>query len=86
MKKVILIASVIVLGSFTGIAIEKSLTVQAPVSEWQKHINKLEVIRKIADESNMGNQEVKFITKTIDSLEMLIVPQLRSQIDTTKKK
>lgn len=66
---------------------EKNLSVQAPVSEWEKHINKLEVIRQIADNSNMGNQEVKFITKSIDSLEMLIVPQLRKQLsDTTKKK
>lgn len=84
MKKVLIAISFITL---VGFAIDKPLSVQAPVQEWQKHINKLEVIRRIADESNLNNQEVKFITKTIDSLEMLIVPQLQRQLaDTSKKK
>ncbi len=86
MKKALLFVA-IALMAFTTTGNEKSLSVQAPTSEWQKHINKLEVIRQIADESNMANQQVKFITRTIDSLEMLIVPQLRTQLaDTTKKK
>lgn len=83
MKKTITFLFVITLLSFS---IEKELSVKANVNEWQKHINKLEVVRQIADESNLSNQQVKFITKTIDSLELLIVPQLQKQIDTTKKK
>lgn len=86
MKQLLLLITATLLFSFAT-SEEKNLSVQAPVSEWEKHINKLEVIRQIADNSNMGNQEVKFITKSIDSLEMLIVPQLRKQIsDTTTKK
>lgn len=84
MKKLL---SAILLITVLGFSIEKELTVKAPVAEWQKHINKLEVIRRIADESNLSNQEVKFITKSIDSLEILIVPQLQKQLaDTVKKK
>jgi hypothetical protein len=66
---------------------DKTLKVEAPLSVWNKHVNKLEVIRKIADESNLSNQEVKFITRTIDSLEMLVLPQLQKQlVDTLKPK
>lgn len=85
MKKAIIILAAAGLFSFIGVQ-EKNFVVQAPIAEWQKHINKLEVIRKIADESNLNNQEVKFITKSIDSLQMLLVPQLRQQLDTTKQK
>lgn len=83
MRKTILVLSAIALFSF---AAQKELTVKATQDEWQKHFNKLETIRSIADESNLSNQQVKFITKSIDSLELLIIPQLRQQLDTTKKK
>jgi len=87
MKKVMILLFVATCFSFTTQERQKSLTVQATTEEWQKHINKLEVIRQIADESNLSNQQVKFITRSIDSLEMLIIPQLRKQLaDTTKKK
>ena len=85
MKKTILAFLAVAFLSF-GLAEEKSLSVKATATDWQKHINKLEYIRQIADESNLSNQQVKFITKTIDSLEILIIPQLRTQIDTTVKK
>jgi len=86
MKKVMILLFAVTLFSFTTQEV-KTLTVQATTDEWQKHINKLEVIRQIADESNLNNQQVKFITRSIDSLEMLIIPQLRKQLaDTIKKK
>ena len=84
MKKTILVLTTAFL--ILSFVAPKVLRVEGDINEWQKHINKLEIIRQIADESNMPNQTVKFITKSIDSLEMLIIPQLKNQIDTTKKK
>jgi hypothetical protein len=84
MKKLLIICTIALL-SFT--VIEKELTVKAPIEVWDKHFKKLEIIRQIADESNLPNQQVKFITRSIDSLEMLVVPQIRLQLaDTTKQK
>lgn len=83
--KIIIALLAVTLLSF-GYTIEKELSVKAKTTEWQKHIDKLEIIRQIADESNLSNQQVKFITKTIDSLEILIIPQVRAQLDTVKKK
>jgi hypothetical protein len=64
--------------------VDKDLTVKARVEEWNKHLTKLEMIRSIADQSSMNHQEVKFISATIDSIELMVVPQLRAQIDATK--
>lgn len=72
--------------ALVGFTIEKELTVKADLPTWKKHVNKLETVRNIVDESTLNNQEVKFITRTIDSLELLIIPQLNTQLDTTKKK
>lgn len=86
MKKIAITLLAVILLSF-GIAEEKSLSVKATLVEWQKHITKLETIRAVVDESNLPNQQVKFITRTIDSLELLIIPQLNKELtDTTKKK
>lgn len=84
MKKTLIAITLLVALGFSP---TKSLKVEADLNEWNKHINKLEIIRAIADESNLSNQQVKFITKTIDSIEMFIVPQLRKQLaDTINKK
>jgi hypothetical protein len=82
MKKRFLLIAVLLMG-FTWP--DNNLTVKATLTEWNYHLNKLEAIRQIVDNSNMGNLEVKFITRTIDSLELFIVPQLKAQIDSTKK-
>ncbi len=85
MKKIIISILLLFLFGFTD---NKPLEVKGDLPTWQKHINKLEIIRQIADNSDMSNQQVKFITKTIDSLELFIVPQIQSQLpkDTTQKK
>lgn len=84
MKKVLALITAAALLSFS---IAKELEVKAPVKEWEKHINKLETIRGLANESNLPHQQVKFINLTIDSLEMLVIPQLQKQLsDTIKKK
>lgn len=80
MRKALLI---LLLFSFSP---EKKYTVEQTLPEWQKHLNKLETVKAIIDDSNLPNQQVKFIVKSIDSLQMVIVSQLRSQLDTTKKK
>jgi hypothetical protein len=86
MKKTIIALFAITLLSFGVVAVKKEFTVKAELPEWQKHINKLETIRAIIDESNLPNQQVKFVVKSIDSLEMLIVPQLQKQLsDTTTR-
>ena len=85
MKKTITIVAVIACFSFANAP--KPLTVTGDVNEWSKHLQKLGIIRQIADQSDLPNQTVKFITKTIDSIEMFVVPQLNKQLsDTTKKK
>ena len=84
MKKIIL--TLLIVSSFS-FADTNRLKVEGSLTEWNKHYEKLRAIRQIVDNSNMNNQEVKFITKTIDSLEMFIVPQLQKQLaDTTKKR
>lgn len=86
MKKVITILAAFIFLSFTA-TVEKEYSVKTDINSWQKHIDKLQTIRQIADESNLSNLQVKFITRTIDSLQMLIIPQLQTQLkDTTKKK
>lgn len=85
MKKIFIAVLFITLFSFKTNEVKK-LKVELTQEQWVKHFNKLSVIRQIADESNLSNQQVKFITRTIDSLEMELIPQLRPQIDTSKKK
>lgn len=85
MKKTIIAILSIALLSF-GLVVKNELEVKADLATWQKHIQKLETIRAIVDESNLPNQQVKFVVKTIDSLEGLIIPQLQKQIVDTLKK
>lgn len=83
MKKTLTILLIVSLVAFAP----DKIKVEGSIADWNKHYNKLEMIRKIVDESNMSNPEVKFITRTIDSLEMFFVPQINKQLtDTTKKK
>ena len=55
---------------------EKKLKVEMTLEQWAGHISRLNAIKKIADESNLPNQEVKFIVATIDSFEKVAIPQL----------
>lgn len=66
---------------------EKKLKVELTYQAWQKHFNKLSIIRQYIDNSNLPHGDVKFMTGAIDSLMMDLVGQLNPQLtDTTKKK
>lgn len=82
-----LVFTVLLLSCLSFAPSEKLLKVEASLDTWNKHYIKLETIKKILDESNLPNQQVKYAVKSIDSLEMLIVAQLQKQMaDTSKKK
>lgn len=84
----VLVVSVLGLFSFqhNPKVADPKLKVEAPLSEWSKHFNKLEVVRQVVDNSSLDHQSVKFVTKTIDSLELLIGPQLQAQLDSNSTK
>ena len=84
MKKLLTIAVSILLLSFAG---EKYFTVKFSEAQLNKHWQKLNAIKNIAEESNLPHQTVKFITLSIDSLQMDIAGQVQAQLkDTLKKK
>lgn len=85
MKKTIIIIFAFVLAS-GFIAKEKEFTIKFSESEINKHWQKLSAIKQIVQESNLPHQQVVFVEKTIDSLQMVIASQVQSQLDTTKKK
>jgi hypothetical protein len=76
MKKLI---AIILSLSFFSFSIQKDPTVTLPMFTWKKHIAKLETIRQIIDDSNLPNQEVKFVKASIDSLENDLIKQLQEQ-------
>lgn len=80
MKKTLLILSAILLSSFTYNVIEKEFTIKFSETEINKHWQKLEAIKQIVNESNLPHQQVVFITKSIDSLQMTISAQIQKQI------
>lgn len=87
MKKIIiLLISIFILGS-AFIAKEKEFTIKFSETEINKHWQKLETIKKIVQESNLPHQQVLFIERSIDSLQLSIARQVKEQIsDTTTKK
>lgn len=85
MKKTIIIILAFVFTS-AFIAKEKEFTIKFSESEINKHWQKLSAIKQIVQESNLPHQQVVFIEKSIDSLQMLIASQVQKQIsDSTKK-
>jgi hypothetical protein len=77
MKKLALILICSLL--FFSFKTELVYTVKLTMPEWKKHITRLEGIRKIVDDSNLPNQEVKFVKSSIDSLEIEVIKQLQEQ-------
>jgi hypothetical protein len=59
---------------------EKKLKVELPLNIWSKHLQKLEVVRGVIEETNLPHQQVTFVTRTIDSLEMDLYAQLTPQV------
>lgn len=80
MKKTIFVLSVILLSSFTYNVIEKEFTIKFSETEINKHWQKLEAIKQIVNESNLPHQQVVFIGKSIDSLQMTISAQVQKQL------
>lgn len=69
-------------------AADKIFTIKFTEAEINKQWSKLNLVKQIAEESNLPHQQVKFITTTIDSLQMVIAPQVNEQLksDTTISK
>jgi hypothetical protein len=66
MKKTLTILSALALMSF---AAERFITVKFTEPQLNYHWRNLESIKKIVDESNLSHAQVKFIMKSIDSLQ-----------------
>lgn len=88
MKKTIIAASLILTTLFAFNEKQKDYVVTFPEAELNKQFNKLNLIKQIADESNLPHPHVKFVILTIDSLQMHIAAQVQKQVtkDSTKKK
>jgi len=84
MKKIFLFIGLFIMTSFVANE-EKILKVEWRQSEWEKHFNKLNQVRKYIDESNLPHNDVKFITGTIDSLLIGLSVQLSKQIKDSVK-
>ena len=79
MKKTFIIIALFALMSFA--ANEKYINVRFSDQQLNSHWKNLEAIKKIVDESNLPHAQVKFILKSIDSLERDIKKTAR--LDTT---
>ena len=79
MKKTFIIIALFALMSFA--ANEKFINVRFSDQQLNSHWKNLEAIKKIVDESNLPHAQVKFILKSIDSLERDIKKTAR--LDTT---
>jgi hypothetical protein len=66
MKKTLTIISALALMSF---AAERFIAVKFTEPQLNYHWRNLESIKKIVDESNLSHAQVKFILKSIDSLQ-----------------
>ena len=83
-----LLIAILVIGSAFTLA-ERTFSITFTESSLNKHWTKLNAIKQIVDGSNLPHQQAKFITATVDSLEMEIAAQVQSQVkaaDTTKPK
>lgn len=66
---------------------ERKLKVEATQAEWVNMVSLLRHIQQYVDNTNLPHQEVIAITRAIDSMGVVIVPQLQKQLeDTTKTK
>jgi len=92
MKKSIfcLMAALTITTAFAGDKKEKQsdkLKVEATREEWSKHLVRLQQIQSYIQNTNLPHLEVVGISNALDSLGLLIVPQLQAQLaDTAKKK
>jgi hypothetical protein len=82
MKKLLCIVGSVFLLSFAG---EKFFTVKFSEAQLNKHWQKLNTVKAIVEESNLPHQQVKFITQSIDSLQMDIAVQVQQQLKDTVK-
>jgi len=91
MKKTIvcLLAIMTITTAFAGEKKEKQsdkLKVEATKEEWSRHIARLQQVQSYINQTNLPHLEVIGISTALDSLGLLIVPQLQEQLrDTTKK-
>jgi hypothetical protein len=73
----------LITASFTA---EKIFVLKFTESDLNKHFQKLSAIKQIVDNSNMSHQDALFITRTIDSLQLEMISQVKSQLDNAPKK
>ena len=69
--------------SFTA---EKIFVLKFSENDLNKHFQKLTAIKQIVDNSNMSHQDALFITRSIDSLQLEMISQVRAQLDNIPKK
>jgi hypothetical protein len=73
----------LVTASFTA---EKIFVLKFTESDLNKHFQKLSAVKQIVDNSNMSHQDALFITRTIDSLQLEMISQVKAQLDNAPKK
>lgn len=73
----------LVTASFTA---EKIFVLKFTESDLNKHFQKLSAVKQIVDNSNMSHQDALFITRTIDSLQLEMISQVKAQLDNVPKK
>ena len=73
----------LITASFTA---EKIFVLKFTESDLNKHFQKLSAVKQIVDNSNMSHQDALFITRTIDSLQLEMISQVKSQLDNAPKK
>lgn len=78
MKKLIAIISVIAFCSFNT-QTEKTFVIKFSEQTINYHWSNLNTVKQIAHESNLPHQQVLFITKSIDSLQIEISKQIVEQ-------
>ena len=87
MKKTI--ASLLILTALCSFGLggekERTFTVTFKENELNVHWQKLDAIKQIAESSNLPHQQVVFITKSIDSLQMVIAADVRKHISDSSK-
>ena len=73
----------LITASFTA---EKIFVLKFTESDLNKHFQKLSAVKQIVDNSNMSHQDALFITRTIDSLQLEMISQVKAQLDNAPKK
>ncbi len=67
--------------ALTAFVAEKTFVIKFSESEINRHYQKLALIKQIVDNSNLAHQDVVFITKTIDTLQLEIITQVKAQLE-----